>query len=175
MGPYDLPDAPQLITSHYPSHGGYNSVQILQGDISFIIQDKMPDIAAAFMDDLNVRGPPAQYETNSTGWYISTAFADPLPQSAPVLCTPAPDQPHLGSDDQHYKVIPENTGICWFVWEHLNDVNCVLQHVKKAGGTFSGWKMDVCILEVVAVGHFCTYEGCYPEDQKVQKILDWPG
>ncbi len=28
--------------------------------------------------------------------------------------------------------------------------------------------------EVVAVGHKCTYEGHYPEDQKVQKILDWP-
>src|SRR5882724_4297288 len=53
-------------------------------------------------------------------------------------------------------------------------VNCVLQHVKKASGTFSGWKMDVCIPEVVAVGHRCTYEGHYPEDQKVQKILDWP-
>src|SRR5882724_11778778 len=34
--------------------------------------------------------------------------------------------------------------------------------------------MDVCIPEVVAVGHCCTYEGHYPEDQKVQKILDWP-
>jgi len=40
-------------------------------------------------------------------------------------------------------------------------VNCVLQHVKKAGGTFSGWKMDICIPEVVAVGHCCTYEGNY--------------
>src|SRR5882724_10933304 len=50
--------------------GATNSVQILQGDISFIIQDKMPDIAAAFMDDVNVRGPPTQYETNSAGWYI---------------------------------------------------------------------------------------------------------
>ena len=55
--------------------GATNSVQILQGDISFIIQDEMPDIAAAFMDDVNVRGPPTQYETNSAGWYISTAFS----------------------------------------------------------------------------------------------------
>jgi len=123
--------------------GATNSVQILQGDISFIIQDEMPDIAAAFMDDVNVRGPPTQYKTNSTGWYISTAFVEPLTQSAPVLCALASDQPrfssdsqHISSDDQHYKVIPENTGIHWFVWEHLNDVNCVLQHVKKAGGTF---------------------------------------
>jgi len=112
----------------------------------------MPDIAAAFMDNVNVRGPPTWYETNSTGWYISTAFADPPPQSTPIPCTPAPDHPHLSLDnqhlrldDQHYKVIPENTGIHQFIWEHLNDVNCVLQCVKIARGTFSGWNMDVCI------------------------------
>jgi len=56
-----------------------NSVQILQGDISFIIQEEMPNIAAAFMDDLNVRRPPTRYETNSYGWYTSTAFTDPPP------------------------------------------------------------------------------------------------
>src|SRR5882724_1991577 len=158
-----------------------NSVQILQGDISFIIQDEMFNIAAAFMDDVNVRGPPTRYETNSAGWYISTAFVEPPPQSAPIFCALASDQPrfgldgqHLGLDDQHYEVIPQNTGIHQFIWEHLNDVNHVLQHVKKARGTFSGWKMDVCVPEVVAVGHHCTYERCYPEDQKVQKILDWP-
>src|SRR5882724_7699966 len=161
--------------------GATNSVQILQGDISFIIQDKMPNIAAAFMDDVNVRGPPTQYETNNAGWYISTAFAEPPPQSAPILCTFASDQPcfgsdsqHIGLDDQHYEVIPENTGIHRFIWEHLNDINHVLQHVKKARETFSGWKMDICIPEVVAVGHCCTYEGHYPEDRKVQKILDLP-
>jgi len=161
--------------------GATNSVQILQGDISFIKQDEMPDIAAAFMDDVNFRGPPTRYETNSAGWYISTDFAEPPLQSAPILCALASDQPcfssdsqHISSDDQHYEVIPENTGICRFVWEHLNDVNCVLQHVKKAGGTFSGWKMDVCVPEVVVVGYHCTYEGRYPEDRKVQKILDWP-
>src|SRR5882724_13273373 len=127
----------------------------------------MPDIAAAFMDDMNVRGPPTCNETDSSGWYSSTEFTDPPPQSAPVPCA-------RGSDGNHFEVIPENTGICQFIWEHLNDVNCVLQHVKKAGGTFSGWKMDICVPEVVAVGHRCTYEGHYPEDWKFQKILDWP-
>jgi len=77
-----------------------NSVHILQGDISFIIQDELPDIAAAFMDDVNVRGPPTQYETNSAGSYILTTFSDPPPQSTPVPCTPALDHPPLGSDDQ---------------------------------------------------------------------------
>jgi len=60
--------------------GATNSVQILQGDISFIIQDEMPDIAAAFMDNVNVKGPPTCYETDSSGWYVSTPFVD-LPHS----------------------------------------------------------------------------------------------
>src|SRR5882724_6581147 len=147
--------------------GATNSVQILKGDISFIIQEEMPDIAAAFMDNVNVRGPPTHYKTNSFGWYTSTAFTDPPPQSAPVPCA-------LSSDGNHFEVIPENTGIHQFTWEHLNDINCVLQRVKKAGGTFLGWKMDICVPEVVAVGHHCTYEVHYPKDHKVQKIIDWP-
>src|SRR5882724_7416472 len=35
--------------------GATNSVQILQGDISFIIQEEMPDIAATFMDDVKMK------------------------------------------------------------------------------------------------------------------------
>src|SRR5467141_3635836 len=84
--------------------GATNLVQILQGDISFIIQDEMADIATAFMDDVNVKGPPTRYETDSSGWYVSTAFADPSPQSSLVLCA-------LGSEDQHFEVISENPGI----------------------------------------------------------------
>ena len=53
-------------------------------------------------------------------------------------------------------------------------MNHVLQCVKKAGGPFQAGKLtSLCIPEVVAVGHHCTYKGHYPEDQKVQKILDW--
>src|SRR5882724_7837735 len=142
--------------------GATNSIQILQGDISFIIQEEIPNIAAAFMDDVNVRGPPTCYETDSSGWYASTAFTDLPPQSAPVPCA-------LGSDGNHFEVIPENTGICQFAWEHLNNINCVLQHVKKVGGMFSGWKMDICVPEVMAIGHNCTYEKFYPEDCKVSE------
>src|SRR5882724_697539 len=115
--------------------GAMNSVQILQGDISFIIQEEMPNIAAAFMDDVNIRGPPTCYKTDSSGWYASTAFIDPPPQSAPIPCA-------LSSDGNHFEVIPKNTGIRRFAWEHLNDINHVLQHVK-VGGMFLGWKMDI--------------------------------
>ena len=146
--------------------GATNSVQILQGDVSFTLQDEMPDMAAPFMDDINIKGPPTHYVTTEDGWYTSSAFSDPPNQSRLVICA-------LGPDSWFYEVLGNNLAIHRFVWEHVHDVNRVLQHVKKAGGMFSGWAMEICVLEVVAVGDKCTYEGHYPEDSKVQKIQDW--
>ena len=37
-----------------------------------------------------------------------------------------------------YETIPENSGIRHFVWEHLQNINRILQCIKYAGGTFSG-------------------------------------
>jgi len=37
------------------------------------------------------------------GWYTSTAFTDPPPQLAPVPCA-------LGSDGNHFEVIPKILG-----------------------------------------------------------------
>ena len=71
--------------------GVTNSLQILQGDISFILQDEMPDMAAAFMDDINIKGPPTYYETPEDGWYTSTAFTEPQPQPHPVPCASGPN------------------------------------------------------------------------------------
>src|SRR5882724_9559381 len=146
--------------------GVTNSVQILQGNISFILQDKMPDMAVAFMDDINIKGPPTCYKTTEDRWYTSTTFMEPPSQPHPVPCASGPDS-------LFYEVTAENSGICHFVHDHVNDVNRILQWFKKAGGTFSSWKMDLCIPDVVAVSHKCTYKGRYPEDQKFQKILDW--
>ena len=71
--------------------GAMNSVQILQGDISFILQDEMPGVAAAFMDDINIKGPSTRYETTEDRWYTSSAFADPPVQSRLVSCASGPD------------------------------------------------------------------------------------
>src|SRR5882724_5881151 len=147
--------------------GMTNSFQILQGDISFILQDEMPNTATAFMDDINIKGLPTHYETTEDGWYTSTAFTEPPQQPCLVPCA-------SGLDSLFYEVTAENSGIHCFVRDHVNDMNRILQQFKNARGTFSGWKMDLCVPEVVTVGHKCTYEGRYPEDQQVQKILDWP-
>ena len=61
--------------------------------------------------------------------------------------------------DGLYETIPDNPGIRRFVWEHMNNVNCILQHMKYSGGTFSGHKSLVCASKIVVVGHVCSYEG----------------
>src|SRR5882724_11131157 len=124
--------------------GATNSVQILQGNVSFILQDEMPDMAAAFMDDINIKGQHAHYETTEDGWYTSTTFTEPLLQPHPVPCA-------FGPDSLFYEVTAENSGICHFIHDHVNNVNRILQQFKKAGWTFSGWKMDLCVPEVVAI------------------------
>ena len=72
-----------------------------------------------------------------------------------------------------YEVIPENPGIRRFVWEHMTNVNRIVQRMKYCGGTFSGYKSILCAAEIMVVGHLCTYEGRKPTPDKVQVILNW--
>jgi len=122
----------------------------------------MPNIAAAFMDDVNVRGPPTRYKNQQHRMVYIRCFANPTTVCS-ILCALASDQPrfgsdskHISSDDQHYEVIPRTLGSI-SCWEHLNDINHVLQHVKKAGEPFQ--VENGCLHpRIVAVGHCCTYE-----------------
>ncbi|RXW12346.1 hypothetical protein EST38_g13510 [Candolleomyces aberdarensis] len=120
---------------------GYtNSQQVQHGDLTFILQDEIPEVTMPFVDDVPVRGPATRYELPGGG----------------------------------FETIPENPGIRRFVWEHVQDVMRVIWRVKKAGGTFSGPKAQICVPEAVIVGHLCTYEGRRPLPDRVQKIIDWP-
>jgi hypothetical protein len=73
-----------------------------------------------------------------------------------------------------YETIPENSGIRRFVWEHLANVNRILQWLKYVGGTFSGKKLELCVPTIIILGQRCNYEGCVPHEAKTQKIQDWP-
>ena len=75
--------------------------------------------------------------------------------------------------DGVFETIPENSGICHFIWEHFQNVNQIVQHMKYSGGTFSGKKLLVCTHEITVVGHVCTPEGCVPDPVKVDKIDHW--
>ena len=75
--------------------------------------------------------------------------------------------------DGHYETIPENSGIRRFVWEHMQGLNRVVQHMKYSGGTFSGFKSVLCARETTVLGHRCTPEGRLPNLSQVAKIVNW--
>ena len=71
------------------------------------------------------------------------------------------------------ETIPENPGIRRFIWEHLQDVNRIVQRMKYCGGTFSGYKSLICAPEFTFTGHRCTFEGRLPEQSRISKIENW--
>ena len=99
--------------------------------------------------------------------HITWPYIDDVPVRGPPHRYELPD----GSCE----VIPENPGIRQFVWEHLHNVNRVLQRIKYAGGTFSGKKSVVCANEIVVVGHRCSYEGQKPETKRLAIVMGWGG
>ncbi|KAL1658184.1 hypothetical protein GGG16DRAFT_33931, partial [Schizophyllum commune] len=96
---------------------------------------------------------------------ITIPYIDDVPVRGPETRYELPD----GS----YETIPENPGIRRFVWEHLLNVNRVLQHMGYSGGTFSGLKSLLIALQIIVVGHLCTYYGRRPEEDRVGVIERW--
>ena len=82
-------------------------------------------------------------------------------------------QSYCLNSNSTYETIPENEGIWQFVWEHFQGINCIVQHMKYSGGTFSGFKLALCTREIMALGHCCTPEGRLPDLMKVDKIANW--
>lgn len=97
---------------------------------------------------------------------VTIPFVDDIPVKGPVT--------RYELENGEYETIPENPGIRRFVWEHLQNVNRVIQRIKHAGGTFSGLKSYLCVPSAIIVGHRCTYQGRIPDEKRLQKILDWP-
>ncbi|OJT06660.1 Transposon Tf2-1 polyprotein [Trametes pubescens] len=92
-------------------------------------------------------------------------FIDDVPARGPATRYELPDG--------GFETIPENAGIRRFVWEHLTNVNRIVQRVRYSGGTFSGTKSILCAAEYTVVGHRCTYAGRVPEPGNYDKVLNW--
>ncbi|KZT31537.1 hypothetical protein SISSUDRAFT_994985, partial [Sistotremastrum suecicum HHB10207 ss-3] len=69
---------------------------------------------------------------------------------------------------------PDHPGCRVFVTGHLQDVHETFHLVGEAGGTFSAKKTFICVPEVETLGSRCAYEGRFPDNSTVQKIIDWP-
>jgi len=98
--------------------------------------------------------------------HVTVPFIDDIPIKGPST--------RYETTDGGYETLVENPGIRRFVWEHLQDVNRIVQRIEHAGATFSGYKSFVCVESAVVVGHKCTYQGRMPDDSRIRKILDWP-
>ena len=97
--------------------------------------------------------------------HVTEPFVDDVPVKGP------PTRYELPGGG--YETIPENPGIRRFVWEHIQDVNCVIQRMKYCGGTFSGKKTVLCMPEFTVVGHCVSYEGRKPTPDRVSVITRW--
>lgn len=95
--------------------------------------------------------------------HLTVPYADDIPVKGPKT--------RYERSDGTYETIEGNDGVRRFVFEHVQDLNVILQ---KYGGTFSGKKLQITVEEAVIVGHKCSYRGREPDDEKVQKIRDWP-
>ena len=98
--------------------------------------------------------------------HVTEPFIDDVPVKGPKT--------RYQNQDGSYETIPENKGIRRFVWEHLQNANRVIQRIKHAGGTLSGIKSKICTETADIVGHKCTINGRLPNDDRIQKIIDWP-
>jgi len=93
-------------------------------------------------------------------------FIDDLPIKGVVECYEHPD----GT----YETILDNLGIRRFIWEHLQNVYHILQCFKVVNIMISAKKFVLAAPNATIVGHKCTFKGCIPHDNKVQKFRNWP-
>jgi hypothetical protein len=97
-------------------------------------------------------------------------YMSPFVDNVPVKSV----QTHYQRADSTYETIPDNPGIRRFIWEHCTVINHILQRLENVGATVSASKFVLAAPTTTIVGHKCTFEGCVPEESKVQKIRDWP-
>ena len=96
---------------------------------------------------------------------VTQPYIDDVPVRGPPSRYPLPNG--------EYETIPENPGVRRFIWEHMQDLNRIVQRMKFCGGTFSGVKSFLCRPEITVLGHRCTIDGRKPEQSQVDKIVKW--
>jgi hypothetical protein len=110
--------------------GWTNSVPIFHDNVTFILQPEIPQVTIPYINNVPVKGPTTMY---------------PKVIDSKV--------------DGVVKTIAKNPSICWFVWEHFQNLNRVVQWMKYCGGIFSGPKLFFCAPEIFVLGHRCTPQG----------------
>jgi hypothetical protein len=98
--------------------------------------------------------------------HVANIFIDDLPIKGP-------ESQYL-DENGNPEMLPENSEIRRFIWEHAVDVNRIMHRIEESGATFSAKKTQICRPEVIIIGQKCTPQGRLPDDEKVSKIRNWP-
>ena len=96
----------------------------------------------------------------------TTPFVDDVPGK--------PIDTHYQDADGNYETIPDNLGICKFIWKHLQVAHWIIQSLENVNITISAKKFILTVPKVTILSHKCTFEGRVPHNKKVQKVHDWP-
>ena len=128
---------------------------------------------------LRLTSLPTGYTNSPAEFQRSMTFVlqDEIPDKANIFIDDLPirgPQSTYPDEDGKPEVLQENPGIRRFIWEHAQDVHRIMHRLTCAGITISAKKTQLCRPEVVIVGQKCTPEGRHPEDDKVDKVLNWP-
>jgi hypothetical protein len=127
---------------------------------------QLTSIPMGYMNSMQIQHRDIMFLLQDEILHVTIPFIDNIPVKGPATRYELPNG--------RYKTIPGNPGIQCFVWEHLDNINHVIQQIKHAGGTFSGLKSTLCAETAVIMGHHCTYKGWVPLESCVQKIVNWP-
>ena len=115
---------------------------------------------------------PAEFQQS-----VTFILQDEIPHTANIFIDDLPIKgPKTAYLDENGnpETLKENPGIRRFIWEHAKDVNRIMHRIAESGGTFSGLKSQICLPEVVILGHKCTPEGRMPESSRIEKVMNWP-
>lgn len=97
--------------------------------------------------------------------HVTIPYIDDVPVRGPETRYELTD----GTEEE----VPGAPGVRRFFWEHMQNVNRVVQRMKYSGGTFSGYKSVLCASEITVVGHRCTYEGRRPSTDRIGVVERW--
>jgi hypothetical protein len=139
-----LPPNLDACVEPFSAHSIYSSFYLLSGYDSRIIHPKSHDLTSFQMPLglLHYRVLPMEYTNAVAEFQNCTTFIlqDEIPHNVGVRMDDIrikgpPTRYKL--PDGSYETIPENPGICRFIWQHAIIVNRVLHQISHAGATIS--------------------------------------
>jgi len=75
--------------------------------------------------------------------------------------------------DSTLEVLEKNPGIRRFIFEHMENINRILQRMKYAGEMFLGPKTKIYEDHITIVGFDCSYKGRKSTRNTIGKIMSW--